>query len=87
MDCLKAKEKILKNLVSEFNLCSLDIDITFYETKLKKSCPRIIDQLWKRQVQDLILRYKEIGKVYLEPACIVKNNMLVQLRISQHLPD
>ncbi len=39
MDCLKAKEKIFKDLVSEFNLRSLDIDITFYETKLKKSCP------------------------------------------------
>jgi len=44
MDCLKAKEKILKNVVSEFNLRSLDIDIIFYETKLQKSCHRIIDQ-------------------------------------------
>ena len=86
MDCLKAKEKIRKNLLSAFNLRLLDIDITFMKL-IKKVVSPIYKSILKRQAQDLILRYKEIGKVYLEPAWIVKNNMLEQLRMSRHLSD
>jgi hypothetical protein len=59
MDCLKAKEMILKDLVSEFNLRSLDIDITFYETKLKKSCLWIIDQFRKSEYIHMFDDYVE----------------------------